>query len=161
MRRLFALVVVLFLWVGFVPPASADIAGLTPCSESQAFQARAAQARTPQAKARFEAYANSQVLCGPDGLPHLIADGRLSHAGEFMIPGIMFLYIAGLIGWSGRSYLINVRKTKNPEMKEVLIDVPLAVKCVVSALAWPLAALKELTTGELVEADNKIPVGPR
>jgi photosystem I subunit 3 len=78
-----------------------------------------------------------------------------------MIPGIMFLYIAGLIGWSGRSYLINVRKTKNPEMKEVLIDVPLAVKCVVSALAWPLAALKELTTGELVEADNKIPVGPR
>jgi len=144
-----------------VPPASADIAGLTPCSESQAFQARAAQARTPQAKARFEAYANSQVLCGPDGLPHLIADGRLSHAGEFMIPGIMFLYIAGLIGWSGRSYLINVRKTKNPEMKEVLIDVPLAVKCVVSALAWPLAALKELTTGELVEADNKIPVGPR
>jgi photosystem I subunit 3 len=161
MRRLFALVVVLFLWVGFVPPASADIAGLTPCSESQAFQARAAQARTPQAKARFQAYADSQVLCGPEGLPHLIVDGRLSHAGEFLIPGVLFLYITGWIGWVGRSYLITVRKDKNPEMKEVLIDVPLAVKCALSGFAWPLAALKELTTGELVEDDNKIPVGPR
>ncbi|HEY9697140.1 MAG TPA: Photosystem I reaction center subunit III [Trichocoleus sp.] len=161
MRRLFALVVVLFLWVTFVPPASADIAGLTPCSESKAFLQRASQARTPQAKARFEAYANSQVLCGPEGLPHLIVDGRLSHAGEFLIPSILFLYIAGWIGWVGRSYLNIVRKDKNPEMKEVQIDVPLALKCALSGFAWPLAALKELTTGELTEADSKIPVSPR
>ena len=40
------------------------------------------------AKARFEMY--SQASCGEDGLPHLIVDGRGSHAGDFVIL-IMFL----------------------------------------------------------------------
>lgn len=161
MRRLFALVLVLFLWFNFAPPASADVAGLTPCGESKAFLQRAANARTAQAKARFEAYANSNVLCGSDGLPHLIVDGRLSHVGEFIIPSILFLYIAGWIGWVGRSYLIAVRDDKNPEMKEIIIDVPLAIKIMLSGFAWPLAALQELTTGKLTVEDSKIPVSPR
>ncbi len=151
----------LFLWLNFAPPASADVAGLTPCGESKAFLQRAANARTAQAKARFEAYANSNVLCGSDGLPHLIVDGRLNHVGEFIIPSILFLYIAGWIGWVGRSYLIAVRGDKSPEMKEIIIDVPLALKFMLSGFTWPLAALLEFTTGKLTAKDSEIPVSPR
>lgn len=161
MRRLFALILMLFLWLNFAPPASADVAGLTPCGESKAFLQRAANARTAQAKARFEAYANSNVLCGSDGLPHLIVDGRLNHVGEFIIPSILFLYIAGWIGWVGRSYLIAVRGDKSPEMKEIIIDVPLALKFMLSGFTWPLAALQEFTTGKLTAKDSEIPVSPR
>lgn len=161
MRRLFALVLAVCLWVGFAAPASADVAGLTPCSESSAFQARAAAASTPQAERRFEFYGNSNVLCGNDGLPHLIADGRWSHAGEFLIPSILFLYIAGWIGWVGRAYLIKIRGDKNPEMKEIVIDVPMALSVMLTGFAWPLMALKEFTSGELLESDANISVSPR
>jgi photosystem I subunit 3 len=161
MRRLFALILVVFLWFNFAPSASADTSNLTPCGQSKAFAARAANARTDQAKARFEAYANSNVLCGTDGLPHLVVDGSLNHAGEFLIPSILFLYIAGWIGWVGRAYLIAVRSDKNPEMKEIIIDVPLAIKYMLSGFAWPLAALQEFTSGKLTVADSKIPVSPR
>ncbi|MBM5827826.1 MAG: Photosystem I reaction center subunit III, partial [Cyanobacteria bacterium M_surface_7_m2_040] len=105
--RLFAALLSVFLLIGVAPAAHADVAGLTPCSESARFQQRAAGAKTDQAKARFAMY--SQAVCGADGLPHLIVDGRWSHAGDFMIPGIAFLYIAGCIGWAGRSYIIAVR----------------------------------------------------
>jgi photosystem I subunit 3 len=161
MRKLFALVLVLFLWMPFAAPASADVAGLTPCAQSKEFLQRAANATTPQAKARFDSYARSQVLCGSEGLPHLVVDGRLSHAGEFLIPSILFLYIAGWIGWVGRAYLISVSKDKDPEMKEVLIDVPRAIKYMLSGFAWPLAALKEFTTGELTAKESDITVSPR
>lgn len=161
MRRLFAVALVLCLWLGFVPPASADVAGLTPCGESAAFQQRAAGAKTDAAKARFDFYANSSLLCGEDGLPHLIVDGDLAHMGEFLIPSILFLYIAGWIGWVGRSYLIAVRGGKNAEEKEIIIDVPLAVKCSLTGFAWPLAAFKEATTGEMFAKDNEITVSPR
>jgi photosystem I subunit 3 len=161
MRRLFAVLLVFCLWFGFAPSASADVAGLTPCNESPAFQQRAANARNEAAAKRFEFYAKSNLLCGEDGLPHLVTDGRFSHAGEFTIPGLLFLYIAGWIGWSGRSYLIAIRDEKSPENKEIVIDVPLALKCVVSALAWPLAAVKEFTSGELLAKDSEIPISPR
>lgn len=161
MRRLFALVLVFFLWLNFAPPAVAATANLTPCGQSKPFLERAANARTDQAKARFEAYANSNVLCGNDGLPHLIVDGSLGHIGEFIIPSILFLYIAGWIGWAGRSYLIAVRNEKSPEMKEIIIDVPLALKFMLSGFTWPLAALGEFTSGKLTMPDSKIPVSPR
>jgi photosystem I subunit 3 len=161
MRRLFALVLVLTLWVGFVAPASADVAGLTPCSESAAFKQRLANSPSATAPQRFDFYAKSGLLCGSDGLPHIIVDGRLSHAGEFLIPSVLFLYIAGWIGWVGRAYLIAIRKGGSPEEKEVIIDVPLAIKCMLTGFAWPLAALKELTTGELTAKDSEISVSPR
>ena len=101
MRRLFAVLISALLIFGFAPVAKADVAGLTPCAESARFQQRAAAATTDQAKARFAMY--SQASCGADGLPHLIVDGRLSHAGDFIIPGVAFLYIAGCIGWAGRN----------------------------------------------------------
>jgi len=139
--------------------AKADVAGLTPCSESARFQQRAATAKTDQAKARFAMY--SQSVCGADGLPHLIVDGRWNHAGDFMLPGIAFLYIAGCIGWAGRSYLRAIRGDKDATMKEIQIDLPLAFKSTLAAATWPLAAFGELTSGKLLESDDKVTVSPR
>jgi photosystem I subunit III len=166
MRRLFAVVLVICLWVGFAPSASAglagdDVSGLTPCGENAAFQKRADAAKTDSAKDRFALYGNSKVLCGPEGLPHLVVDGDLSHAGEFLIPSVLFLYIAGWIGWAGRSYIIAARKEKNPEEKEIIIDIPLAIKCSLSSATWPLLAFKEIATGEMFAKESEITVSPR
>ncbi len=188
MRKLFALMLSLCLWFGLTAqPAQAafsfDI--LTPCGQSEAFQNRLSdevsgfeerltnfQPGTPQhnyllhkietTKARFNKYASSSLLCGEDGLPHLISDGRWDHAGEFIFPGLLFLYIAGWIGWVGRSYIRAVRA--NPEeacQKEIVIDVPLALQCMLTGFAWPLAALKQFADGELTAPDNEVPVSPR
>jgi photosystem I subunit III len=159
MRRLFALILVFTLWMGFASPASADsdVNGLlVPCRESQVFAQRAKDSPSTSAASRFQKYADAGLLCGKeDGLPHLIADGRLNHAGEFIIPGILFLYLAGWLGWAGRNYL------QNPEYQEILIDLPLALGCFAAALVWPLTFIKEIISGELQEADSKIPVSPR
>jgi photosystem I subunit 3 len=163
MRRLLAAILALGLWMTVVPAASAY--NLVPCSESSVFQQRAktsisVAANPAQAKARFERY--SQELCGKeDGLPHLIVDGSLSHAGDFLIPSILFLYIAGWIGWVGRSYLQYARKSENPAEKEIIINVPVALTFMLSGFLWPLAALKEMTTGEMYAKDNEITVSPR
>jgi photosystem I subunit 3 len=166
MRRFFAVALAICLWCGFAPSASASLAGdnvsgLTPCGENPAFQQRAAGATTDKAKARFEFYGNSSLLCGPDGLPHLVVDGDLAHAGEFLIPSILFLYIAGWIGWVGRAYLIAVRDEKNSEEKEIIIDVPLAIKCSLTGFAWPLAAFKDIASGAMFAKDDEITVSPR
>lgn len=165
MRRLLVLVLVVTLWFNVAPSASAEgVAGLTLCSETPAFQQKSQNflntTDDPQSgKRRAESYASA--LCGPEGYPHLIVDGRLSHAGEFLIPSILFLYITGWIGWAGRAYLIAIRKDKDAEMKEVVLDLPLATKQMVAGFAWPLMAVKEYLSGELVAKDSEIPVSPR
>ncbi len=164
MQRLFALIFAIFLWFSYVPSSLALGADLVPCSESPAFQQRAAAARNTTAdpnsgKKRFERY--SQALCGPEGLPHLIVDGRLERAGDFLIPSILFLYIAGWIGWVGRAYLIAVRKESNSEQKEIQIDVSLALPLMASGFAWPAAAAQELLSGQLTAKDSEIPISPR
>ncbi|KAI6672460.1 hypothetical protein NL676_000366 [Syzygium grande] len=126
-------------------PAAADIAGLTPCKESKQFAKRekqqlrklesslklyapdsapalAIKATMEKTKRRFDNYGKQGLLCGTDGLPHLIVSGDQRHWGEFITPGILFLYIAGWIGWVGRSYLIAIRGEKKPTEKEIIID---------------------------------------
>jgi photosystem I subunit III len=162
MRRLFAAILVFSLWISFVPVASAY--NLVPCKDSPAFKELAKNARSTNgdpasAKARFERY--SEALCGPEGYPHLIVDGNLSYAGDFLIPSVLFLYITGWIGWVGRSYLQAAKKSDSPEEKEIIIDVPMAVKFMLGGFLWPLAALKEITTGEMFAKDDEITVSPR
>jgi len=168
MPRLLALVLSGMLLLGFAAPAQAQAeqgtGRLVPCSESAAFQERAENFRNTTAdpnsgQKRAERY--SQALCGPEGLPHLIVDGRLSHAGDFLIPSIIFLYIAGWIGWVGRAYLISIRNEKKPEEKEILIDVPRAFKIMLSGFAWPVNAVKEFLSGELTAKEDEIPISPR
>ena len=159
MRRLFALALSTMLTLGFVPTADAGLAGLTPCVDSARFQQRAAAASTDQAKARFERY--SEALCGDDGLPRLIVDGRWDHAGDFILPGIMFLYVAGCIGWAGREYLKAIRGAKDAVTKEIQIDISLAIKALGASAAWPVAAISELISGKLLESEGKVTVSPR
>ncbi|XAR62809.1 Photosystem I [Bertholletia excelsa] len=156
------------------PAALADISGLTPCKESKQFQKRekqqlkklesslklyapdsapalAIKATMEKTKRRFDNYGKQGLLCGSDGLPHLIVSGDQRHWGEFITPGILFLYIAGWIGWVGRSYLIAIRDEKKPTQKEIIIDVPLASRLVFRGFSWPVAAYRELVNGDLVD----------
>lgn len=166
-------------------PALADVAGLTPCKDSQAFAKReekeikklakrlekyapdsapalAINATIEKTKRRFDFYGKQGLLCGTDGLPHLIVDGDQAHLGEFVYPGILFLYIAGWIGWVGRSYLIEIKATaKKPTEKEIIIDVPLATKLIWRGFTWPLAAISEFRNGKLIEDAANITVSPR
>ena len=164
MKRLFALILIAALWFNFAPSASAAYDNLTPCSESAAYQQKSKNFRNTtndpkSGQKRAERYA--EALCGPEGYPHLITDGNLSHMGDFAIPSILFLYIAGWIGWVGRAYIIAIRGDKNAEMKEVVIDVPLAISKMLTGFAWPLAAFGEFTSGKLIAKDSEVPVSPR
>jgi photosystem I subunit 3 len=164
--------------------ASADIGGLTKCSESPAFAKRlktsvkkleqrisqyeadsppalALQQQSDRTKARFDKYSRSELLCGTDGLPHLIADGRWSHSAEFIIPGFGFIYISGWIGYVGRKYLRAVSTTSNPSENEIIINVPLALKIMTTGYIWPISAWQELISGDLVAPKDEITVSPR
>ena len=134
----------LFVLITLIPKqALADIGGLTKCSESTAFEKRlktsvkkleqrvskyekgtppalALEQQIERTKARFDKYSRSELLCGSDGLPHLIADGRWSHAAEFILPGFGFIYISGWIGWVGRKYVRAVSTAKNPTENEII-----------------------------------------
>ncbi|MEH2323176.1 MAG: Photosystem I reaction center subunit III [Nostoc sp.] len=165
MRRLFALILAICLCFNFASPAKALGANLTPCKDNPAFQQLAANARNTTAdpesgRKRFERY--SQALCGPEGYPHLIVDGSLNHAGDFLIPSILFLYIAGWIGWVGRAYLqANKKQGGDVELREAIIEVPLALPIMLSGFAWPVSAIKEFLSGELTAKDTEIPISPR
>ncbi|KAL9224810.1 hypothetical protein vseg_000811 [Gypsophila vaccaria] len=166
--------VVLSSWTMAPEPAMADIAGLTPCKESKQFAKRekqqlkklesslklyapdsapalAIKATMEKTKKRFDNYGKYGLLCGTDGLPHLIVSGDQRHWGEFITPGVLFLYIAGWIGWVGRSYLIAIRDEKKPTQKEIIIDVPLASRLLFRGFSWPVAAYRELLNGDLID----------
>ena len=185
MKR-FNLITFLFLaLLAFTPDqALADIGGLTKCSESPAFAKRlktsvkkleqrlskyevdsppalALEQQIERTKARFDKYGRSELLCGTDGLPHLVADGRWSHAAEFIIPGFGFIYIAGWIGWVGRKYVRAVSTTKNPAESEIIINVPLAIKIMTTGYIWPISAWQELISGDLIAPADKVTVSPR
>ncbi|KAG6696483.1 hypothetical protein I3843_09G146200 [Carya illinoinensis] len=157
-------------------PVMADIAGLTPCKESKQFAKRekqqikklesslklyapdsapalAIKATIHKTKRRFDNYGKAGLLCGSDGLPHLIVSGDQRHWGEFISPGLLFLYIAGWIGWVGRSYLIAIRDEKKPTQKEIIIDVPLASRLAFRGFSWPIAAYRAFVTGDLIAKD--------
>lgn len=164
--------------------ATADVSGLTPCKDSPVFKRRleqsvkklsgrlsnydegtpaylALETQIEKTKDRFDKYGKQGLLCGADGLPHLITDGRWSHAGEFILPGIAFLYITGWIGWAGRSYLQFTRTTDKPNENEIIINVPVALGMMSSGFLWPLSAWNELVSGKLIVPGNEVTISPR
>jgi photosystem I subunit III len=160
MKQLFALVLTLLIWFSIIPTAAAENTSLVPCKDSPAFLARMKKAPDGYYFDKpYEAY-SKYLLCGDEGLPHLTLD-RLSLAVDVAIPFSIFLYVAGFIGWSGRSYLIAARKETSPEMKEIFIDLPLAIQSVIKSLLWPLLALQELLSGQLTVKEEEIPISPR
>ena len=185
MKRFNLASLILAVFLIMIPsPALAEIGGLTKCSESTAFNKRlnatvkkleqrmsTYEAGTPPAlalqqqigrtEARFDKYSRSELLCGTDGLPHLIADGRWSHAAEFMLPGFGFIYISGWIGWVGRKYVRAVSTTKNPAESEIIINVPLALKIMTTGYIWPISAWQEFVSSDLVAPTDEVTVSPR
>jgi photosystem I subunit 3 len=121
----------------------------------------ALKSQIDRTNARFKAYGDSALLCGADGLPHLIVDGDFKHAGEFMLPGCLFLYTTGWIGWAGRKYLGTVATSSNPSEKEIIIDVPLALKIMLSGYLWPVASWQEFISGDFIADPDEITVSPR
>lgn len=185
MKR-FNLLVLFFLFCfTFVPKqAFAEIGGLTKCSDSVQFAKRlktsvkklelrmdqyesnspsalALQQQINRTQNRFDKYSRSELLCGTDGLPHLIADGRWTHKEEFLLPGFGFIYISGWIGWVGRKYLRSISSTKNASENEIIINVPLALKIMTTGYLWPISAWEEFISGELIAPKDEITVSPR
>ena len=165
-------------------PASANFENLTPCKESSAFtkrlnnsikklenriklyqpdskEAKALNTEITATKNRFERYGNSGLLCGKEGLPRIIASGQWDHANEFVIPGILFIYITGWIGWVGRKYLRYAATTENPFENEIIINVPVALSIMNSGFLWPIESWKEFTSGDLLESKEDVTVSPR
>ncbi|KAL6771994.1 PSAF1 [Auxenochlorella protothecoides x Auxenochlorella symbiontica] len=178
----------LALGLGAVEPAQADVAGLTPCSQSKAFAKRekneiknlnrrlknydegtapaiALQANIKNVERRFAAYGRGNLLCGNDGLPHLIADPglalRYNHAGEVLVPTIGFIYFAGWIGYAGSKYLQETKLAAKPFNREIIIDVPAAWRNLWEGFLWPVRAVADWRTGNLLADDDKITVSPR
>lgn len=190
MERLFSFIlstlVAILLPFGFTSSANAtpNVGTLVDCSESAAFNKRldtsvkkletrlkkyepgtppalALEQQIALTKNRFDRYAKSDLQCGKDGLPHLITDGDWNHAAEFMLPGFLFLYITGWIGWAGRKYLQTNAGTKNPAEKEIIIDVPLALKIMISSYLWPVYAWRQFLDGKFVASKSEVTVSPR
>lgn len=182
MKKLLSLLLVLTF--AFTSLTKVDASELTLCKDSPAFAKRektalkklqnrlgkyeadslpalALEKQIAKTEDRFARYGASNLMCGTDGLPHLITDGEWSHAGEFVLPGLGFLYITGWIGWAGRSYLGVVRKDAKATEKEIVIDVPLASKIMLSGFTWPAQAWSELANGELLVANTDITCSPR
>ena len=184
MKRWFLALFTPFLIAATPIAAFADVSGLTPCKDSAVFKRRldqsvkklsgrlsnydegtpaylALQAQIERTEARFDKYGKQGLLCGADGLPHLITDGRWSHAGEFILPGFMFLYITGWIGWAGRSYMQFTKTTDKPNENEIIINVPVALGMMSSGFLWPLSAWNELVAGKLLVSGNEVTISPR
>ncbi len=174
----------LFFFGSEVKPANADYAALTPCKDSPAFEkrlktsvkklenrlklyipgSREAKFLTREieaTQARFARYGSTNLLCGKEGLPRIIASGQWDHANEFVIPGVLFIYITGWIGWVGRKYVRYASTTSNPFENEIIINVPVAISIMNSGFLWPVEAWKELTSGDLLASDDEVTVSPR
>ena len=185
MKRVNLLILLFSVLMALMPTqAFAEIGGLTKCSESPTFTKRlnasvkkleqrvsqyeadsppalALKQQIERTQARFDKYSRSELLCGVDGLPHLIADGRWSHAAEFILPGFGFIYISGWIGWVGRKYLRAISTSANPSESEIIINVPLALKIMTTGYIWPISAWQELISNDLVAVSEDITVSPR
>ena len=167
-----------------VKVANADFSALTPCKDSTSFQKRLTSSvkklenrlkfYTPESKesefllkeiestkSRFARYQSSNLLCGKEGLPRIIATGQWDHASEFVLPGILFLYITGWIGWVGRKYVRYASTTENAFENEIIINVPVALSIMNSGFLWPVDAWKEFISGDLLASDDDITVSPR
>jgi photosystem I subunit 3 len=175
---------VTFFLFANIKSTEAAYTNLTMCKDSPAFQKRlfsslkkvearkklysnqskeyfALIKQSDSIKSRFNKYEKANLLCGKDGLPHLITSGQWDHASEFTLPGILFLYIAGWIGWSSRKYISYANSTENPFESEIIINVPIALSFMASGFAWPFSAIKELKTGLLLVSDKEITTSPR
>jgi photosystem I subunit 3 len=102
----------------------------------------------------------THLIIGPTIEPFGAAFMR-GHEGDVLIPAHIFIYVAGIIGWSGREYLKMSRASKDAAEKEIFLDPDLVREALFKGATWPLQADKEGKSGELRESDNNSTVSPR
>lgn len=159
MKYFFAIALTIAFFLGYVSAAKAETMTLVPCKESAAFVAR--QNKAPDSyyfNQPYKAY-SEYLSCGEDGLPHLRL--QVDRAVDIAIPFILFFYIAGFIGWSGRAYLQSAQRSSTPEREEIFINFALAIPSFIKGLLWPLLFIQELMSGQLTAKEQEISVSPR
>lgn len=183
-RSFLGIITLVFFLQTSINPALASFNTLAACKDSPAFQKRLLTAtkklearkklyannskeyyalvkEIESTTARFKKYENASLLCGKEGLPRIIVSGQWDHASEFMVPGILFLYITGWIGWVGRKYISYANSTENAFEAEIIINIPAALSMMLSGFAWPYDALRELKAKTLFVSDEEITISPR
>lgn len=157
---------------------TADFKELQPCKESELFQKRLTSSikkienrlkfyaptsnefksllnEISRINSRFSQYEKNEFFCGKDGLPHL------TQVSQFLLPSLLFIYSSGWIGWSGRQYLKYISKFENSFENEIIINIPIAFLIINSGFLWPINIWKELSSGDLLAAEDEITISPR
>jgi photosystem I subunit 3 len=81
---------------------------------------------------------------------------------SLQIPTFGFLYVAGWIGYVGRLYLNKVKAEEaKPTEKEIIIDVPAALRLTWQGATWPVQVIAELKANTLTEKAENITISPR
>ncbi|CAA6668580.1 unnamed protein product [Spirodela intermedia] len=157
------------------PPAAADIAGLTPCKESKAFAKRekqalrklesslkkydpdsapalAIKATMERTKRRFDNYGKFGLLCGSDGLPHLIVSGDQRHWGSSS-PGLALPVHRRMdrVGGEELPHRHPRREEADPEGDHHRR--PPRLPAALPGFIWPVAAYREYLNGDLIAKD--------
>ena len=183
-RFFFSILIGIWLLFGNVLLAQADFKALELCEKSPAFHKRLESStkklesrlkfyapNTREAltlankieltKKRFKNYESATRFCGKDGLPRVIVGISGNYLNEFIFPALLFLYIAGWIGWVSRNYLKKINELSNNYESEIIIDVPLALPIMIRGYLWPVHAIQEISAGYLVASKENITVSPR
>jgi len=87
--------------------------------------------------------------------PRLIVDGRASHLGDFTIQ--VFLILPGLLAGQGVPICKQSKLTGAAPKAKKSLSMFLWLKCLGSGLLWPVAALQEFLSGDLVAKDEESP----
>jgi len=158
MKKLLPFILAIAIWFVAAPTATAD-GILVQCKDSPAYQERVASYPNNYYFNEPDRAYGEYLTCGEDGLPHLVIN--LKNSVDIALAFGLFFYIAGFIGWSGRSYLIAISQEKSQEQSEIFISLPIAIKAMSKGLLWPMLAIKQTLSGELTADKNEISVSPR
>jgi len=123
--------------------ASADVSGLVPCKDSAVFKRRldgsvkklssrlanyeegtpaylALEAQIEKTKVRFDKYGKQGLLCGADGLPHLIQmEDQVTRVNLFYLELCSYISLAGLVGQDVVIYNIRKKQISQTKMKSL------------------------------------------
>ena len=158
MKKLLPFILAVAIWFVATPTATAD-GILVQCKDSPAYQERVASYPNNYYFNEPDRAYGEYLTCGEDGLPHLVIN--LKNSLDIALAFSLFFYIAGFIGWSGRSYLRAIGKEKSQEELEIFINLTTAIKAMSQGLLWPILAVKQTLSGELTADKNEISVSPR
>ena len=114
----------------------------------------AIEQRLTQTKTRFKTYADSGLLCGKDGLPHLVTSATRRTRPSSSSPRLLPVH-GGLDRLGGRKYLQVNAKTANPTMGEIIFDVPTALKIMSSGLRGRTTPIRSSSPATLSRAPRR------